>query len=934
MPRRLRSRTLVARAAELAAVDRLRASAAAGCGGLAVVLGEPGVGKSRLLAEVADRARAAGSPVLAGRSVEGGGAYRPLADALLARSRAGGLPPASAVEPFAGSLARLVPGWARVPDDDAVADLPLLVSEGLLRVLSLLDGTAPPVLVLDDLHWADADTLTVLDRLADALATAPLLVVLASRRQGPAVLDRLVARADELLALRRLGEDDAAALADACSDGAALPEHVRRHVVEHADGLPFLVEEILGGLVDSGALVRTAAGWEAPAEVHGRVPASFSSVVRARLTGLEADAQHVVETAAVLGRSFDWRLLVRVTGLPDATVLQALRVAVERGLTEPDGDEPDVFRFVHALTRETVVAGLLPPQRAALARAAAAVVEDSGTDPELASSLHAQAGERRRAAGLLLQAAAVAAGGALGTREDLLRRARALAPDDPDVTLALVQVLALAGRGVEARELGDPLLRTLPPGDARRTSLALVLARACLLAARSEDALGYLEHAGSGPAVDALAAHVAFARSRPDEAAALASAASGAADPAVRCEALEMVGRVARLRDRREQAAAAFRRALAVADDHGLAVWRARALSELGTLDLLGPARSERLVEARQQAVRAGLVGTAAVLDLQLAAVHALRMDHPATLAAALRGRGLAEQLRLPALAGANLVFVATAHGHTGRTDEMHATLDEAEQRLVDDVDQLAAARCVRGTPALLAHDLDAWRTSLHDGVRLMRRNASASPSPYRGLLALLETVLGDGADERDDLRASGATVQACNRGALAYADAVATARDGRDPAARVAEADAVLEPLVWRRHHLRLLAAPAALRDGWGQPVEWLREALAHFEAVGDAGLARACREQLRVSGLPVPRRGRGTTDVPEHLRRLGVTSREVDVLCLVAAGLPNATVAARLFLSPRTVETHVASLLAKTGASGRAALASYAPTSVDPRG
>jgi DNA-binding NarL/FixJ family response regulator len=88
-----------------------------------------------------------------------------------------------------------------------------------------------------------------------------------------------------------------------------------------------------------------------------------------------------------------------------------------------------------------------------------------------------------------------------------------------------------------------------------------------------------------------------------------------------------------------------------------------------------------------------------------------------------------------------------------------------------------------------------------------------------------------------------------------------------------------------------------------------------------------------LREAGAPVPRRGRGTSEVPEHLRRLGVTSREVDVLALVAQGLPNAVIAQRLFLSPRTVETHVANLLAKTGAAGRAELASYAVTAAGDR-
>jgi DNA-binding NarL/FixJ family response regulator len=134
-----------------------------------------------------------------------------------------------------------------------------------------------------------------------------------------------------------------------------------------------------------------------------------------------------------------------------------------------------------------------------------------------------------------------------------------------------------------------------------------------------------------------------------------------------------------------------------------------------------------------------------------------------------------------------------------------------------------------------------------------------------------------------------------------------------------------VMEPLAWRRHHARLLVAPSALGDGWGQPVEWLREAMAYFDDVGDAALSRACREQLREAGAPVPRRGRGESTVPPHLRRLGVTTREGDVLALVVAGLPNAAIAERLFLSPRTVKTHVANLLSKTGAPGRSQLAKY---------
>ena len=116
-----------------------------------------------------------------------------------------------------------------------------------------------------------------------------------------------------------------------------------------------------------------------------------------------------------------------------------------------------------------------------------------------------------------------------------------------------------------------------------------------------------------------------------------------------------------------------------------------------------------------------------------------------------------------------------------------------------------------------------------------------------------------------------------------------------------------------------------AAVADGWGDPVPALRADLAEHERTGATALARTARDLLRRAGAPT-RRGRGDSAVPPRLRALGVTSREMDVLALVADGLTNAQVAERLYLSVRTVETHVASLLAKTGAASRAELRSRA--------
>ena len=114
-------------------------------------------------------------------------------------------------------------------------------------------------------------------------------------------------------------------------------------------------------------------------------------------------------------------------------------------------------------------------------------------------------------------------------------------------------------------------------------------------------------------------------------------------------------------------------------------------------------------------------------------------------------------------------------------------------------------------------------------------------------------------------------------------------------------------------------------LTGGWGDPVPWLRQAVAFFDGHGNHVLAGACKTLLRDAGAPVPRRGRGSSTVAPPLQALGVTSREVDVLALVVQGLSNKEIASRLFLSPRTVEKHVERLVAKTGVTERAELAKY---------
>ena len=166
------------------------------------------------------------------------------------------------------------------------------------------------------------------------------------------------------------------------------------------------------------------------------MPATFADTIGRRLAAAGAGARQVAAAAAVLGRRFDWTLLSQVTGLPDAEVAAALRRGVDLQLIEADRDH---FRFRHALTRDAVLATLLPPERVLLAGQALAAVETAhpglpGTWCVLAADLAERACHRARAAALLLEAGRRdLAVGALASAEQVLTRAREVTDGDDEV---------------------------------------------------------------------------------------------------------------------------------------------------------------------------------------------------------------------------------------------------------------------------------------------------------------------------------------------------------------------------------------------------------------------------------------------------------------------------------------------------------------------
>ena len=600
-----------------------------GAGGLVLVSGEAGIGKSRLVREVAATAEDRGVQVLTGRAVPACEPYRPLVEAMSSALRDRPLPDDDTLRPYLPVLAAVLPDAevsGRVDPRGGV-----VLGEAILRLITALAGEHGALVVLEDLHWADPDTLPVLTYLAHAAESTPLLLLVTAREEdGPpeAVMEMVSACQASVLPLGRLHSDDVREVVESCLAGRP-PDEVVAFALENADGLPLLVEELLTGLGTVGALTQDGklVGPLAPG-----VPRTFAATVRRRVGDLDESARTVVQAAAVLGRRFDWSLLPEVTGLPRTEVLAGLRAAVRTGLVEVDG--PETFRFKHALTGDAIRDDLLPPERRALARSAAEIVERR--DPEayaLAAQLRAAAGDEPRAAELSVCAGRQAARrGALHSADLLLTRAAELAGDGAELRglaeRALLDVLAAKGDAERALALGE---RLLAAGDA---GVRLVLAQVAADVERWDVVAAYLSAVpdDGDPRVGVLAARLAHARGRPEQAREMAEAALVTARKegrwSVACQALEVIGRAARIDDT-DAARDAFAGAERLAAEHDLPLCRVSALHELGTVDLLVDGSTSRLERARALAVDSGALGLAATLDLQISAGPAAPRHRP-----------------------------------------------------------------------------------------------------------------------------------------------------------------------------------------------------------------------------------------------------------------------------------------------------------------
>ncbi|WP_460397266.1 ATP-binding protein [Actinophytocola sediminis] len=968
---RNRSSIVVGRDRELRAVEQAMAAAAAGAGGAVFLVGESGIGKSRLAAAAIDRGFAADMVLMRGRGSAIGPMtpFRSLTEALLSLLRAKEIDlDVAALGPYRPVLARLIPDWGTpaAPQDGSL----VILAEAVLRLIGLAGAGRGCLVTLEDLQDADAESLAVFEYLIDNLDRQSTLLLGTVRDEPCPALDlaRSAARRGTatLIELGRLGRDDLRGLAGACLGVPAegVPAPAVDLLLAGSAGNPFLCEELLGGIVDGGLLVSDQDGWRMAANRPADVPATFARTVARRVEALDAAARELLSVAAVLGQRFSLAVAQAVTGLPDRELLSHLHGEPGAQLVQPDDQQPDWYAFQHQLVREALLSLLTPAERARLARRVADSIEtvypglpgewcqasarlrlDAG-DPVAAGRLYADAGSRA-----LAQGAANSAVGLLDKAWELL--AAGDAAERADTLEQLFYALAEAGLVERALDSVGLLGEVGGLDRRRRAQLHTRLAWAAQVAGRGPNSLAQIEAARAllGPdasevdtaPIDVIEAHLALdspGQGQFGKAERLARRAATVAEdaplPVVACQAWQLLGALVRSRDPAE-ATECLRRAGAIAARHDLPIWQIHTLVRLGNDDALREASLERLELARSRATLAGAVIAQCQAEQSIALYAILDGDY--ATAESLVDKVFATTTRLKLLENTQYVLLARAilAAHRGRRKEMEEAL-WAFRRWEGNVQPQYAPR-VYGLARTFCALLEENRPRALDELARALRAEEATPTVLqlggRYGMHLLLSALGESltSAEFDALTSAPASRLRWDRMFALYAKAVLAGRSGAvgEAADAVTEALAVGAPYAMGRHLGLRLVCEAALADGWGTPVEWLRAAENHFHETDVPAVASACRGLLRSSGVRVAQRRSGVAEIPAVLRSAGLTVREYEVLRLLAERLGNREIAGRLHLSPRTVEKHVSSLISKTGLPNRIALSEYAVTTAN---
>ncbi|MGV0049386.1 AAA family ATPase [Mycobacterium colombiense] len=916
--RRLVTPPIRGRADELKLIGALVTAAAQGRGGVLVIEGPPGIGKSRLLTEVLTLAGKAGVRTLFGEAFE----YQQTV-------------------PFFSLFMATLNADPPVGDADALrqlggsADLRYWVVHDLHNAIQAAAAETPLAIVLEDVHWADNGTALALRSLATVRPDVPLLWVLTARTGagGPAIQETLSVLQRANATFLRLAAITPDAVADMVSDAVrAKADASLLNLAAKAHGNPFLVSELVGGLGEEGRL--NVSGGRAMV-TGDRLPRRLGAGMQQRLDLLSEETSEVVRVAAVLPDRFSAELLAAMLERSPASLLSALEQAVRADLFVEDGER---LRFRHDLLRDATRQSLPQSLRRAMERQSASVMLGMGAAPaEVATQLarSAEPGDRE-AIDALRQAAQSVGRGDASAAADLSKRALDLLPaNDPErgsLVGETVGWLNRASRYGEAEKLADvALAEAASPEVEAEIRLRLPVHTKHTDQQRVAENRRALKLSGISDVTRArhqawLAYNLVFdeggqRRAAADEAAA-AAVATGDLEAKIMADVTLALldageGYTSRALRRFEEL-----RPLAHTNETALAhayagMYEANLLAVVGRLD----DATARVAGGIEQARREGNAMTLAMWAVFSGLVHLAA----GRLSAA---RDATESLPPPQPTGATehdvlrTVILAEVAAHTDDRNLLQQMVNDAR-----DAHSTGSAGIRRGSAYVLARA--AWqRDDVHDAMRWLG-DVILLATPFFPH-ALVRLVLG--------ARVASAAGDAGLRARVLQAAEVLERERPVVPllAAVAGYARAILE------HDAEALVAAAESLRAWPRP-------LLYASAAEDAGaeLARAQRnaeaiDQLNAAFDTYIECG-ATADarrVGRALRGLGVerrivahprartgwdslTDSELKVINLIVEGATNRSVAQQLRLSPHTVKTHVRNAFAKLGITSRAQLA-----------
>ena len=975
---------LIGRQREMAQLQQRFAETSAGHMSVALVSGEPGIGKTRLLDEVAAWAHAAGARVLHGAATEAEGMppYLPFLEALGQHIRVTTPDDLRAqTGADASILASLLPELhARLGELPQTHVLPpeqarLRLYEAIGAFLAAIAHEQPLLLQLDDLHWADPATLDLLCYIAAHHRDSNMLILGAFRvgeaahelafERSLATLHRL--RALSVFPLATLSPTNISRLAQSYIGGLLEPS-ASRLLALRGEGNPFFVEELLRSWVETGTLAHAEPmdtnedRWIiASAAAEAEIPSSILILVRQRLIRLPADTVELLCTAAIIGRVFESALLAEITSGEPESVEERIMVAVRAQLVRPM--RPGAFAFAHDRVRECLYSDVTTARRTRLHTRLGRMLEAS-----------AEPRDARRVADLAFHFTRS------GDRERGVTYARQAA-ESAMASFAFEEAMA---HYHDALELLDG-------ADERRALLLLGLGDAAIAAGSEREAMA--AYALARTSLQALGSRAAAAQ-----------ASHGLGRAAWRLEDLPT-------------AQAAFETTLALLDEDATSE-RARALVDLGTLlgvtmhryaeglaygrealALAQQLRDERLIAPATRTVGNMLVRAndlaAGITLLENALAQAERTNDPVeateccaclvmaylwvgnieALQTANEQRAVfAQQCHDPHQLRHAHAMVALLEAYEGRISHAEDILREAEETVerLSDPEPLAFLQMMQGLVAYHVGDYASAESLFAAACRIFRSIGPGALVWYLGWPALAHALRGDEPAARACIAETEALVATVPPECIPVLEALAP----------IAQAALVLEDhdlatriyprlLPFRTRHAdflpeRLLGELAMLQGDWplaeahlaagetltrasdGSPIyarapELARTlaARANLELVWHGRAAQpqvrewlqealTLTEQLGMDGEAQKVReqlGAFLPGTPHALPRSSfpdhLTRREVEVLRLIGAGEDNQRIAALLVLSVRTVERHISNIYSKIGAQGPASRA-----------